>query len=233
MNFRKIININELLKKSNKKITISNFNNAIESLLNNEKFKNDFKNAWKDYYTKGMTPLMLKTQYGLTKEDDITESMINAEVVKAFKSEIEAFKSEAGENEEEIIHYIISRESDSLDPNRFFYIYLIEYFGGVVNNSKVEEYPKGWMDIYFKYQDIDKLFEWAYEQEYGEPFIRTYDMTPNEIREIKNKVLDKYLNLIGEIELPFEKEVKPYYTTFDHKLEKRDVENPEYYIEED
>ena len=158
-----------------------------------------------------MPRLQFRIKYNLDKGDPITDAMIEPEIADRFKDLVASFKEEAGTQKEENIYYIMDQAFDPLNTSKHFYIYLIEYFGGAVEDGKVSALPEGWDNIYDRYAELDELFYWAYEQEYGESFTREYDMTENDVKKIKNEVLEKYTHLIGK---PIPKEEDKYTVPF-------------------
>jgi hypothetical protein len=229
--YANIKSVEQLIKISTTELLPETLNTAIDSLMANEEFKKRFINVWKDYYSSYMPKAMLRAKYRLDKDDTIPDSVLNSEITDRFSSIIEAFKEEAGSTKEEIIYYIMGRAWDFLDPCRYFFIYLAEYFGGIVENGKLVSVPDEWDKIFDKYNNLDELFQWAYEQEYGTSFIRNSEMTADDVKKIKNEILNKYKHLIGD-PIPIEKEeTKPFHPTFDVTMGKRDIIDPKYEVE--
>ena len=224
MNFIGIRNIDSLIKKAaTKDLTERDLSNLMDTVLANKEIVTAFVDSWRNYYKSGpFSKVMYK---------DMTESQLQNQIVETVINEFKASKEEMGSTFAEQIHYLVGRALDPLDPSRFLYTGILKELGAEVTNGKIK-LPPEWSDSVRKIDDLNKLFEWGYEQEYGIPFTRAYDTTPAEINTIKNTILNKYKNLIGEPIPLEEKESTPLSDKTDklRALGKKDVIDPEYTV---
>ena len=224
MNFIHIHNLDHLIKVANSKdLTEKDLANLIDTVLANKEITTAFVDSWRNYYKSGpFNKVMYK---------DMTESQLQSQIVETAMNEFKASKEEMGSTFAEQIHYLVGRALDPLDPSRFLYIGILKELGAEVTDGKIK-LPPEWSEHVKKIDNLNKLFEWAYEQEYGIPFVRSYDMTQEEVNTIKNTILNKYKNLIGEPIPLEEKESTPLSDRTDklRAMGKKDVIDPEYAV---
>jgi len=226
MSFIHIRSLDHLIRAaSDKDLTERDLSSLFDVVLANKEITKAFVDSWRKYYTSGpFNKVMYK---------DMTESQLKNQIVETAMNEFKASRKEMGSTFDEQIHYLVDRALDPLDPSRFLYIGILKELGAEVTNGKIK-LPPEWSESVKKVDDLNKLFEWGYEQEHGIPFIRSYDMTPAEINTIKNTILDKYKNLIGEPIPLEEKEVTPFSSKLPSdkfkSMGKKDVTDPEYTI---
>lgn len=219
--------IDELIRIAENELTISP--HAIENTIKNPEFQKHFLEKWKQYYTQGFS--IEKTVHKDETGEEFTETELKNLAQKRLQAELEIIPEEMGHTQDEQIYYLVSRAGDWMDSSHHFFVYLLQELGAEVENGKLKNIPQEWKDAYFRIQDLNKLFEWAYEQEYGVSFTRSYDMTTEELNTLKNKLLDKYTKLIGEPIKIQEENGKPFNELSDVALGKRDVLNPEYKVD--
>lgn len=229
MQFIHIHTLDHLIRTANSKdLSERDLANLMDAVLANKEITSAFVDSWKNYYTSGP---FHKVMY-----KDMTESELQNKIIEVVMNEFKAAKEEMGATFDEQIHYLMDRALDPLDPSRFIYIGILKELGAEVSETNKIKVPPEWSEAIKKIDNLNKLFEWAYEQEYGIPFVRSYDMTQEDVNTIKNTILNKYKNLIGEpIPLEEEREAIPLRSPSDKlkAMGKKDVTDPEYTVHPD